>query len=101
MTNVFGTNLVTVDGANIKTGQTEFDAVSEQLTTETGPLTHGIFLTANTSASYYITCDGTTATADNGELVKANNPLFIPIKDPSTILVIASGSNKTLSYIMY
>ena len=101
MTNVFGTKIVTVDGANIKTWQNEIGTASEQLTTETGPLPHGIFITAKTSASYYITCDGTTATTDNGVLVKANNPLFIPIKDPSVIKVIASGASKTLAYIMY
>ena len=90
MTNVYGTNLTTVDGANIKTGQTVVGDSSIQLTTETGPLTHGIFITPKTSANYYVTCDGTTVTENNGMLTKANNPLYIPIKDPSVIKIISN-----------
>ena len=104
MTNVYGTNLVTVDGTKITTGQKEFtNANALQLTTDTGPLTHGIFLTAKSSSNYYINTKGNdpAVTEDNGVLVKANNPLFIPIRDPSSIWVIAGGTGKTLTWIMY
>ena len=102
MTNVYGTNLVAVAGENIKAGQETIvsDAGGTQITAETGPLSHGIFI-QTADSSVYVTCDGTAPTTGNGVLVAANNPLFVPIKDPSTMKAIASASTKVITFIMY
>ena len=104
MVSLHGTNLVTVGGAAITTGQKAFtNANALQLTTDTGPLTHGIFFQAKSSATYYLNTKGNdpAVTASNGVVIKANNPLFLPISDPSSIWIIASADDKTLSWIMY
>ena len=98
------TNLVTVDGAKITSGQKGCTDAALQLTTETGPLPHGIYLVPLTSANYYVNCSGTTGTevtAANGVLIKANNPLFIPIRDPSVIRIISTAATKTMPFLMY
>lgn len=99
----YGTNLTTVDGTKITAGQMTASDTAQQLTAETGPLTHGIFMTPVTSASYYLNASGGSpeVTAANGILIKANNPLFIPIKDPSKLRIISTAAGKTMSFIMY
>ena len=100
MVNFKGTNLVTTSIDNISTGQTEMNSSSAvQITTNDGPLNHGIFLVAKDSASYYI--GGASVSAANGVKVSANNPIFIPISDPSRLYCIAGGDSKTLSWICY
>ena len=101
MTNVDGTNLIPVEASEVTFGQKEVDGASIQLTTETGPLSHGIFL-QTAASSFYVNAGGTTTavTTANGVLVKANNPMFIPIKDPSQLNIISSGSGKMMTFIM-
>ena len=100
MVNFKGTNLVTTNVSSITTGQTEMNSSSRvQITATTGPLAHGIFLVAKDSSNYYI--GNSSVTAANGVKVSANNPLFIPISDPSSLYCIAGADSKTLSWICY
>ena len=101
MTNVFGTNLVTVDGDDITTGQTAIaDSGQTQITTATGPLTHGIFIVVKDDVGFYVGDDAVEATT--GVKVSLNNPLFVPIKDPSSLYAVNDSSgDKTLTFIMY
>ena len=101
---LFGTNLVTIDGSEIKTGQAEIGKVTGvQVTTETGPLNHGIMIIPISSANYWVnTAAGSpNVTSENGIFVKFANPLFIPIKDPSVIRIISQGATKMVSWIAY
>ena len=104
MTNVHKTNLTTVDPSDIETGQItvgESNLSLSTVTSNTGPLSHGIWF--QTSAStVYVNAGGTgTAVATTtGVMLKANNPLFIPIKDPSQINLIAADSGKVVTFIM-
>lgn len=101
MTNVFGTNLVTVDGDDITTGQVATtNATHTLITASTGPLTHGIFIVAKDDAGYYVGATGVTTST--GVKVSLNNPLFVPIKDPSSLFAINDNStSETLTFIMY
>ncbi|MDP6368470.1 MAG: hypothetical protein QF615_02595, partial [Planctomycetota bacterium] len=73
MTNVFGTNLVTVDGDDITTGQQDIVSTGDtRITTDTGPLTHGIFIVVKDSANYYVGAENVATTT--GVKVSANNP---------------------------
>lgn len=104
MSNVNGTNLVPVDVSKVEMGQITVGTGSVSLSTETsntGPLSHGIWFTTAAS-TFYINAGGTgtAVTTDNGVMCKANNPLFIPIKDPSQINLIASGTGKLMTYVM-
>ena len=111
MTNVFGTNLVTVSADAITTGQTQtaHDASdnSVHITTETGPLTHGIFLVIDGGNFYVGIDDGTSAYNAGSDIsalgvkVSSNNPLFIPIKDPSKVVICSTVAEKTMTYICY
>ena len=101
---LFGTNLVTIDGSEIKTGQTTVGKVTNvQLTTETGPLKHGLLIIPASSANYWVnTSNGSPAvTSANGIFVKYANPLFIPIKDPSVVRIISQGASKQVSWMAY
>ena len=107
MTNVFGTNLVTVSDSAITTGQVTTGAHSTDnsvhLTTNTGPLTHGVFM-VQSSGVFNVTCSDATDDsnlATTGVKVSANNPLFIPIKDPSKITLSSTAAGKTMTWIMY
>ena len=107
MTTLFGTNLVTVNADVITTGQTITGAHtsnnSVHLTTETGPLTHGAFLVIDAGV-FYVKCNDA---ADDSNLqsigikVSGNNPLFIPIKDPSKIVMSSTAASRTMTYIHY
>lgn len=101
MTNVFGTNLTTVAASEIVAGQLACTTDAASLTAETGPLKHGVYM-QTAGSSFYVNTNGGSpeVTASNGVLVSANNPLFIPIKDPSKIRIIASES-LTMTFIMY
>ena len=104
MSNVNGTNLVPVDVSKVEMGQITVSQVSKPLsdeTSNTGPLSHGIWFTTAAS-TFYINAggSGTAVSTSNGVMCKANNPLFIPIKDPSQINLIASGDNKLMTYVM-
>ena len=102
--NFAGTNHVTVEAADIKTGQmTATDSTPRQLTTEPGPLKHGIYIIAVANVDYYLnTSNGDPAvTKTNGILFGQNTPIFVPIKDPSVIYVISDTATKVLTYIMY
>ena len=101
---LFGTNLATIDGSKIKTGQVVLGKVTgAQVTTETGPLNHGIMIIPISGANFWVnTAAGSPdVTSGNGIFVKLANPLFIPIKDPSVIRIISSGTGKTISWIAY
>ena len=104
MSNVHGTNLIPVGADKIETGQITVGTANVRLSTvtsNTGPLSHGIWF--QTSAStVYVNAGGTgTAVATTtGVMLKANNPLFIPIRDPSQINLIASGSGKLTTFVM-
>ena len=107
MTNVHGTNLVTVSDSAITTGQTTTGAHatdnSVHLTAATGPLTHGAFLVIN-GGTCHVTCSNVaddTNLATLGLKVSPNNPLFIPIKDPSKITFSSTVAAKTMTWIMY
>ena len=104
MTNVEGTNLTTVDADEIETGQITVGTANVRLSTvtsNTGPLSHGIwFQTAASTIYVNAGGTGTEVTTGNGVMLKANNPLFIPIKDPSQINLIASDSGKVVTFIM-
>ena len=94
------TNMSTVKSGNVVTGQVTCDSsAAVQITTNSGPCSHGIFLVAKDSASYYIGLTGVSATT--GVKVSANNPIFIPIHDPSVLYAACGGSSKVLSYILY
>lgn len=99
MTNVFGTNLTTVEASSVKTGQKTVDTTADglQLTTETGPLTHGIWIMAASGTAYITVGDATTS---NSLQVKANNPVWLPIKDPSTLKGITASSTSLLTFVM-
>lgn len=103
MSNFFGTNHVTVEASAITTGQITVGTTAQQLTSETGPLQHGIFLTPRNNADYFINTYGGSpeVTKTNGMLFYPGTPLFIPIKDPSVVRVVADADTKTLTYIMY
>ena len=103
MSNFFGTNHVTVEASAITTGQITVGTTAQQLTSETGPLQHGIFLTPRHSADFFINTFGGSpeVTKTNGMLFGTGIPLFIPIKDPSVIRIVADASTKTMTYIMY
>ena len=107
MTNVFGTTLVTVSADAITTGQTVTGSHSTDnsvhVTTETGPLTHGIFLVID-GGVFYVKCNDAADDSDlrsTGLRVSSNNPLFIPIKDPSKVVMSSTASSKTMTYICY
>ena len=111
MSNVFGTNLMTVSAAQITVGQqaTGSDANdnSVHMTTSTNPLTHGVYMVVD-SGNFYVCIDDGTATFDDdsnfqtlGVKVSANNPLFMPIKDPSKICYSATASSKTMTFTFY
>lgn len=101
MTNVFGTNLVTVDGDAVTTGQKAIaDSAQTVITTSTGPLTHGIFIVVKDDVGFYVGASDVSETT--GVKVSLNNPLFVPIKDPSSLFAAQDGSgDKTLTFIMY
>ncbi len=100
MVNFKGTNLVTIDSSDLTTGQTTMNSSSAvQITSNTGPLSHGIFIVVKDSASYYIGKSDVSATT--GVKVSANNPIFIPISNPSVLYCIAGGDSKVLSWILY
>lgn len=103
MANFFGTNLVTVDGSEIHTGQTTCGTSAVQLTSSSDVtnLRYGIFLVVKDSASYYANTKGGSpeVTTSNGVKISANNPCFIPIKDATKVRVIAGGSSKVMSWI--
>jgi hypothetical protein len=100
MVNFHGTNLVTIGASALTTGQTTMNSSNDlQITSNTGPLTHGIFIVVKDSASYYIGLEGVSDTT--GVKVSANNPIFIPISDPSILWCIANGDSKVLSWILY
>ena len=103
MSNLFGTNHVTVEASAITTGQIVASTTAQQLTSETGPLQHGIYLLPKNTADYYINTFGGSpeVTRVNGMLFGSAIPLFIPIRDPSVIRVVADADAKTLTYIMY
>ena len=103
MSNFFATNHVTVEASDITTGQSVVGTSAQQLTSETGPLKHGIFLTPRHSADFFINTFGGSpeVTKTNGMLFGTGIPLFIPIKDPSVIRIVADASTKTMTYIMY
>ena len=104
MSNVNGTNLVPVDASKVEMGQITVGETSVRLSTETsntGPLAHGIWFTTAANTLYINAGGATTAVAtDTGVMCKANNPLFIPIKDPSQINLIASGAGKVMTFVM-
>ena len=103
MANFFGTNLVTIDGSEIYTGQTTCGTSAIQLTSSSDVtnLRYGIFLVAKDSASYYVNTQGGSpeVTTSNGTKVSANNPLFIPITDATVIRIICGGASKVMSWI--
>ena len=103
--NLAGTNHVTVDAADIKTGRLSdlSSTVPKQLTTETGPLKHGIYIVAVHNVDYFLNTFGgdPAVSKTNGMLFGLHNPIFIPIKDPSVIYVISDTNAKRLTYIMY
>ena len=104
MSNVNGTNLVPADASKVEMGQITVGETSVRLSTETsntGPLSHGVWFTTAVS-TFYINAGGATTavTVENGVMCKANNPLFIPIKDPSQINLIASGADKLMTFVM-
>ena len=100
--NYFGTNHTTVEASAITTGQIAVGTAPASLTSETGPLTHGVLLAAIDGSDYYAnTFDGLPEVATtNGMLFSSARPLFIPILDPSVIRIVCSDNSKTLSYIM-
>lgn len=107
MTNVFGTNLVTVSDSAITTGQVTTGSHatdnSVHLTTDTGPLTHGVYLVQQ-SGSFHVTCSNASDDSNlstSGIKVSANNPLFIPIKDPSKVTFSSNIASRVLTFIMY
>ena len=101
--NFFGTNHVTVEASAITTGQLAVGTAPASLTSETGPLTHGVYLAPHDGADYFAnTFDGLPEVATtNGMLFSSARPLFIPILDPSVIRIVCDTNSKTLSYIMY
>lgn len=102
--NLAGTNHVVVDAADIKTGQlTASNTTPQQLTTETGPLKHGIYIVPLANVDYYFNTFGgdPAVSKTNGMLFGQQNPVFVPIKDPSVIYVISDTNAKKLTYIMY
>ena len=100
MVNFKGTNLVTIDSSDLTTGQTTMNSSSAvQITSNTGPLSHGIFIVVKDSASSYSGKSDVSATT--GVKVSANNPIFIPISNPSVLYCIAGGDSKVLSWILY
>jgi len=107
MTNVFGTNLVTVSDSAITTGQVTTGSHttdnSVHLTTNTGPLTHGVYLVQQ-SGVFHVTCsnaDDDSNLATSGVRVSVNNPLFIPIKDPSKVTLSSTAASRVVTFIMY
>ena len=104
MSNVAGTNLTTVDADEIETGQITVGTANVRLSTvtsNTGPLSHGIWFQTAVS-TIYVNAGGTGTEVETttGVILKANNPLFIPIKDPSQINLIASAASKVVTFIM-
>lgn len=103
MANFFGTNLVTVSGSDIHTGQTTCGTSAVQLTSSTDVknLRYGIFLVVKDPASYYVNTKGgdPEVTTSNGTKISANNPLFIPISDATVIRIIAGNASKVISWI--
>lgn len=102
--NLAGNNHVAVDAADIKTGQlTASNTTPQQLTTETGPLKYGIYIVPLANVDYYFNTSGgdPAVSKTNGMLFGQQNPVFVPIKDPSVIYVISDTNAKKLTYIMY
>ena len=104
MTNAFRTNLTTASASDVETGQITVGTANVRLSTvtsSTGPLSHGVWFQTAVSTIYVNAGGtGTEVTTGNGVLLKANNPLFIPIKDPSQINLIASGAGKVVTFLM-
>ena len=103
MVNFFGTNLISLPGSEIHTGQTTCGTSAVQLTSSTDVknLKYGILLVVKDSASYYVNTKGNdpAVTTGNGVKVSANNPVFFPIKDATVIWGIAGGSSKVMSWL--
>ena len=104
MTNVHGTNLTTVAPDAVFTGQITVGETSVSLSTvaglRTGPLSHGIwFQTAGSTIYVNAGGAGNAVATTTGVLLKANNPLFIPVRDPSQINLIASAAGKVVTFI--
>ena len=111
MTTFFGTNLVTVPSTAITTGQATTGSDSSDnsvhLTAVTGPLTHGVFMVVD-AGNFYVTIDDGSGTYDDdsdlsglGVKVSGNNPIFIPISNPSKIAFCSTASSKTMTFICY
>jgi len=103
MTRITGTNLNTVASSKITTGQTICAAAGTpvQLSSSIDGLTHGIYITAKDSNTYFIGVSS-GVTSSTGFTVKANEPAFLPIKDGSAVYVVtASGVDKAISWIAY
>ena len=106
-----GTNLVTVDDSLVKTGQKTTAAAttdnSVHLTTITGPLSHGIYLVVDAGVFYASIDDGTSAYNDGSNVnalgikISANNPVFVPIADPSKIVIGSTAASKVMTFICY
>ena len=104
MSNAFGTKIVTVNTANIIFGSKEVAtaATAVQLTADSTPLTHGVWLTPKDDAAFYVGLSDVSPTkglvverASDGD----GGALYIPCNDASLLYVEADGDEKTINFM--
>lgn len=102
MPHLHGTNHATVDPSDFTFGKFATSTSAASLTSETGPLKYGVYLVTPANCDIYVNSYGGSpeVTLDNGMLMGQNNPLFIPIKDPSVLRVISDTGAKAGYYWM-